>query len=117
MNNEERILSLLEIMNGRLENLEADVCSLKSGQARLEADVSGLKSDVSILKVGQAKLEADVQTIKEDVTIIKHDVGVVYREIDNYAWKNVYVDEKRVAALESFVDGLRALLAEKTSRV
>ena len=57
MNNEEKILAILENMDKRLGTLEADVSGLKEGQTRLEADVSGLKE-------GQARLEADVSGIK-----------------------------------------------------
>ncbi len=50
MNNEEKILAILEKMQG-------DISGLKE-------DVSGLKEDVSGLKEGQARLEADVSGIK-----------------------------------------------------
>ena len=53
MNNEEKILAILENMDKRLGTLEA-------GQARLEADVSGLKK-------GQAKLEETLSQQKEEI--------------------------------------------------
>lgn len=64
MNNEEKILAilekhgeLLERMDGRLDTLETDVSGLKT-------DVSTLKTDVSGLKAGQARLEAGVSGLQ-----------------------------------------------------
>lgn len=64
MNNEEKILTLLERMDQRLDKLEA-------GQAKLEADVSELKA-------GQVK-------IQEDVSEIKTDVKYIWEEIDRFS--------------------------------
>lgn len=64
MNNEDRILSLLEQMNGRLDKLE-------QGQSQLCADVSALKEDVAVLKTDVATLKEDVETIKEDAHITR----------------------------------------------
>ncbi len=62
MNNEEKILAILEQMNGRLDKLE-------QGQNALRADVSVLKEDVAVLK-------EDVSVLKEDVEVIKEDAQV-----------------------------------------
>ena len=65
MNNEEKILALLEQMNGRLDRLE-------QGQSELRSDVAALKKDVSTLKLGQEKLREDVEIIKEDVQVTRN---------------------------------------------
>ena len=71
MNNEEKILAilekhgeLLERMDGRLDTLETDVSGLKTDVSALKTDVSTLKTDVSSLKAGQARLEAGVSGLQ-----------------------------------------------------
>ena len=66
MNNEERILSLLETMNGRLENLETGQSAMNGRLDRLEA--------------GQMRLEMDVETIKESVEIVNGTVTRIENE-------------------------------------
>ena len=46
MNNEEKILSVLETINGRLENLEAGQAKLEAGQAKLEGDLTIVRGSV-----------------------------------------------------------------------
>ena len=60
MNNDEKILSMLETVVHRLDNIETDVSALKKGQIRLETDVSALKK-------GQKRLE---KSIKENNKLI-----------------------------------------------
>ena len=50
MNNEEKILSILE---------------------QMQKDVSGLKEDVASLKQGQAEIREELETIKEDTAITR----------------------------------------------
>jgi predicted nucleic acid-binding Zn-ribbon protein len=78
MNNEDKILQLLERMDGRLsslergqESLEAEVIGIKRGQESLEAEVIGIKkgqesleAEVIGIKKGQESLEAEVIGIK-----------------------------------------------------
>ncbi|MDR2900205.1 MAG: hypothetical protein LBV20_01615 [Treponema sp.] len=64
MNNESKILTMLE-------TLVEDVGGLKQDVSGLKQDVSGLKQDVSGLKQGQQRLEQDVGGLKHDVSIVK----------------------------------------------
>ena len=50
MNNEEKILSMLEHLTTGVSGLRADVTELKSDVAVLKQDVTELKADVAILK-------------------------------------------------------------------
>ena len=68
MNNEEKILVLLERMDQRLGTLE-------DGQAELKTDVAGLKAGISAL-------EADVSVLKEDVSGLKTDVSGLKVRLD-----------------------------------
>ena len=72
MNNEEKILSILEAMQG-------DISELKAGQAKLEA--------------GQAKLEAGQKQIRKDI----HDIRF---ELKEGVWDEVQNLHTRVRALE-----------------
>ena len=77
VNNEEKILSLLETVVVKMDKLETDVSDLKQGQARLEADVTGLKQGQAKLEEGQARLSADVSLLKEDMTFVKDRVTII----------------------------------------
>ena len=53
MNNEEKILSLLEQMNGRLDMLE-------QGQKEIRSDVNVLKTDMTVVKSDVSALKTDI---------------------------------------------------------
>lgn len=82
MNNEDRILSLLEQMNGRLDKLEQGQSQLCADVSALKEDVAVLKTDVAVLKTDVAVLKTDVATLKEDVETIKEDAHIT-REATN----------------------------------
>jgi chromosome segregation ATPase len=60
VNNEEKILSLLEKMTTDVSELKQDVSGLKQ-------DVSGLKQDVSELKQDVSELKQDVSGLKQEI--------------------------------------------------
>ena len=66
MNNEEKILQILEKHGELLNQLTKDVSGLKEDVSGLKEDVSGLKEDVSGLKKEVSELRADVDQLKED---------------------------------------------------
>ena len=116
MNNEEKILNLLEQMQGRFDRIEegqasmqadisglkegqtslqegqasmqVDISGLKEGQASMQADISGLKGDVSSLKESQASMRADISGLKEGQADLKEEVVVTKRRVLNIE-KNV----------------------------
>ncbi len=61
MNNEEKILALLEGMNERQTKTESIL-------EKMQGDISGLKDDVSGLKQGQSNLETEVRELRKDQT-------------------------------------------------
>jgi len=75
MNNEEKILQMLE-------HLTEDVSGLKQDVSGLKEDVAGLKQDVSVLKEDVAGLKQDVSVLKEDVSGLKQDVSVLRKDVD-----------------------------------
>ena len=63
MNNEEKILSLLEQMNGRLDMLE-------QGQKEIRSDVNVLKTDMTAVK-------EDIEVMKEDSAVTRNGVNTL----------------------------------------
>lgn len=63
MNNEERILSMLEQLTRDVSDLKGDVSVLKD-------DMFELKDDVSELKVGQAQLSQKLDALEKRVDVI-----------------------------------------------
>lgn len=61
MNNEDKILSVLETLVLKVEKLEAGQSKLEAGQVRLEAE--------------QAKMAEDITIIRHAVAVIEHDHG------------------------------------------
>lgn len=57
MNNEEKILSMLEEMNGRLSTLEEGQAELKEGLAITRSTVARVEKDLAITRGAIAKIE------------------------------------------------------------
>ena len=71
MNNEDKILAILEKLQEDFSGMKEDVSSLKQDVSGLKQDVSGLKQDVSGLKQDASGLKEDVSSLKQDVSSIK----------------------------------------------
>ena len=79
MNNEEKILSLLEQMDGRLEKLEAGQAALEAGQAALKAgqaeiikEVKAIREQTEHLTEFEAKTELNFKKISNDINTLKN---------------------------------------------
>ena len=57
MNNEEKILSLLETIVAGQSAVQADITGLKDGQAKLEANQAKLEANQAKLETNQAELK------------------------------------------------------------
>jgi predicted nucleic acid-binding Zn-ribbon protein len=82
MSNQDKILALLEKMNGRLSSLETEASGIKEGQTSLETDIAGIKegqtsleTDIAGIKEGQTSLETDIASIKEGQTSLETDIA------------------------------------------
>ena len=69
MNNEEKIISMLETLAVKVDRIETDIAEVKSDIVGVKSDIVGIKSDI----VG----------IKSDVVIIKKQQAVDSDSIDN----------------------------------
>ena len=71
MNNEEKILEILGVIQSDVSGLKTDVADLKTDVADLKTDVADLKTDVADLKTDVAGLKNDVADLKTRVTKIE----------------------------------------------
>ena len=71
MNNEEKILEILGVIQSDVSGLKTDVADLKTDVAGLKNDVADLKTDVAGLKNDVAGLKNDVADLKTRVTKIE----------------------------------------------
>ena len=69
MNNEEKILSLLE-------NLTTKVDKLEQGQAGTNQRLDRIEGDVKVIKEDIVNIKEDIEIIKEDIEIIKEDAEI-----------------------------------------
>jgi len=74
MNNEEKILLMLEGLVADVKDLKTDVAGLKTDVAGLKTDVAGLKNDVQVLKQDVQVLKQDVQVLKQEMKEVKQDL-------------------------------------------
>ena len=92
MNNDEKILSLLENISGKVDRLEqgqaelkADVSRLEQGQTKLKADVSGIKilleneiePNIRIIAEGHLDITRRLDHIQPIVENLEEDVSVI----------------------------------------
>lgn len=83
----------LDLLIGKVSNIEEDVSGLKEDVSGLKEDVSGLKEDVSGLKEDVSSLKEDVSWLKEDVSGLKKKVTNIEVIIENEVRTNI----KRIA--------------------
>jgi hypothetical protein len=106
MNNEEKILSILETMNDRLGNLEAGQAKLETGQAELRADHDNLLRSVVVLE----------NTTTKQVQLLTEGHALILEKLDRIIGEPPI--EERVDNLEYTVslhdDALKRLLQDKT---
>jgi len=81
MNNEEKILSLLETMNHRMDVMNGSIGTMDNRIEQMasdikivNADVVGLKSDMSIVKNDVSGLKIDVFDLKDDLYFVRGSV-------------------------------------------
>ena len=89
MNNEEKILTMLE--------------ALTKGQARMETDISDLKTDVATLKTDVATLKTDVASLKIDNANLKTEIANIKKEqirIDNIIENNLWDTIVQIADMQ-----------------
>lgn len=94
MQNEERILGLLEHLVQDVSGLKQSVSGLERETAGLKQEMAELKADVSGLKQEMAELKEDVSTLKTDVAGLKADVSGLKEETASLKAQMGQMDER-----------------------
>lgn len=116
MNNEEKILSLLE-------TLASDMCAVKSDIVGMKSDISVLKFDVAIqkggigsLKAEQAKLAASQARIEEGQDKLDSDLSSFKESLELVKSTVVGIENNHGMKLDALFDGYQQL-DEKLDRI
>ncbi|MCL2377024.1 MAG: hypothetical protein FWC76_06455 [Defluviitaleaceae bacterium] len=87
MNNEEKIISMLEIMGASIAKLEGRFDGLEGRFDGLESKVDVVAGDIKVLKTDVAVLKVDMEGVKSDIVGMKSDIEELKEnsEITRYA--------------------------------
>ncbi len=114
MNNEEKILSILEIIQEDVSQLKAGQAKLEAGQAKLEAGQARLEGDITQLKAGQAKLEGDISQLKAGQAKLEAGQKSIRKDIKDLSYhvhEGLFKGE--IIRLDRRIDKLEELCAAK----
>ena len=74
MNNEDKILELLTLM-------QQDISGLKSGQANLEQGQTETRKDIAKLHEGQVRLEKGQRELANSIENVDYKLGQVWKDV------------------------------------
>jgi len=104
MNNEDKILSILETLVIKVDKLEqnqtrmqSDVKDIKQSQSMLERGQIKLEQGQFKLEQGQAGLEQDVAEIKADVKDVKAQLRYAWEDIDNLDSRTIKLEKAKAS--------------------
>lgn len=84
MNNEEKILALLEKMTGQLSGIDQRMDNLEQGQSKLEQRMDGLEHNQVIL---EDKMDRRFEQVNAHLRPIWHDLDYALGRIDEHEKK------------------------------
>lgn len=123
MNNEEKILQILEKHGEILEQLTKDVSGLKEDVSGLKQDVSGLKQDVSGLRVDVDLLKEDSASMRETLTrVAVTQENIVLPRLSALAEGHIHLKETlapkdRVDTLENDMAFMKTVISSLSDRL
>ena len=109
MNNEEKILHILENIQTDVSGLKTDVAGLKSDIVEVKADVAGLKSDMVEVKADIAGLKSDMVEVKADIAGLKTDVAGLKTDLTEVKHRVVLIENEHGKSLGALHDGYTML--------
>ena len=91
MNNEEKILALLEKMTGQLSGIDQRMDNLEQGQSKLEQRMDGLEQRMDGLEHNQViledKMDRRFEQVNAHLRAIWHDLDYALGRIDEHEKK------------------------------
>jgi len=130
MNNEEKILALLEKQGALLEKhdklleeMRTDISGLKSGQEVMKADISDLKSSQEVMRTDISNLKSNQEVMRADLTkVMVTQENVVIPQLKTLAEGHMTLLEtlapkNRVEALEEDVSILKVAVKALTAEM
>ena len=82
MNNEEKILSILETMQTNLESVQTELKDVKQSQAVMERELKDLNSKHIMLHINQEKFSREQAVILHDVNGLKQEQAKTNERLD-----------------------------------
>lgn len=123
MNNEEKILQILEKHGEILDQLAKDVSGLKQDVSGLKQDVSGLKQDVSGLRADVDLLKEDSASMRETLTrVAVTQENIVLPRLSALAEGHIHLKETlapkdRVDTLENDMAFMKTVISSLSDRL
>ena len=100
-----------QLVNERLERIEADVSGLKTDMTEMKSDVSGLKTDVSGLKTDMTEVKSRLNTIEGRLDGMDGRLNRIDGRVDNALGSNyeLKVRENTGAIIGHLIGGIKVL--------
>ena len=112
MNNEEKIL-------GMLETLTTDMAGMKTDMAGMKTDMAGMKTEMAEVKERLSKVESAIEETKKDVrklvqsvTVLEHD----HKEITGALFDGFTNNTERLTRIEDKVTYYDEVLLRRVSK-
>jgi len=127
MNNEEKILAILEKhgemlaqMQGDIAGMKGDIAGLKTTQAKMQDDIAGMKDDIAGLKTTQAKMQDDLTHVKARLDYdVDERLKAINEGIDAMREKQDTMDKVKELAEETRdkVDVIHAVVSQHSAAI
>ena len=104
MNNEEKILNLLETINGRLDKLEAGQERLEASYSKLEAGQASLVASQAKLEIGYANMDIKFDSLQREVARIKWQQAAMKETLDAVFDHTAYLTEFKTMITQKVED-------------
>lgn len=71
MKNEEKVLSILEQMQGDMAKIQGDIAKMQGDITELKESQTNMQDDITELKESQASMQGDIAKMQDDTTNLK----------------------------------------------
>ncbi len=81
MNNEEKILALLELMRGDMGQMQGDIGQINGTIGQMQGDIRQMQGDIAHINGRLDRMEHDISELKTDVNALTSDVNVLKSDV------------------------------------